>query len=209
MFYIGSGFDCDGVNGHYWSRMLRLYCNWVSDSLTLTISGTACMWTREAPVAAWTRCPPGFTGHPEDLQGPFACHGHPLLYWHIRTGTQFPANGNVSWYDRLVAAVLAVAVRWLVTFTGYVNIRGYRYCCTVTVRTYYEHVRGRVINVNSTTAMWDIPVIRSNSTSKLTWYSTAWQWHTEGGVWGVENPPEIPKFWQSWAEFPVLWKIHP
>jgi hypothetical protein len=22
-------------------------------------------------------------------------------------------------------------------------------------------------------------------------------------------PPEIPKFWQSWAEFPVPWKIHP
>jgi hypothetical protein len=22
------------------------------------------------------------------------------------------------------------------------------------------------------------------------------------------SPPEIPKFWQSWAEFPVLWKIH-
>jgi hypothetical protein len=38
------------------------------------------------------------------------------------------------------------------------------------------------------------------------------QWRTERGVWGVNPPPpphEIPKFWQSWAEFPVLWKIHP
>jgi len=88
------------------------------------------MWTGEAPVAAWTRCPPGFTGHTKDLQGPFACHGHPLLYWHIGTGAQFSANGNVSWYDRLVAVVLAVAVavavRWLASSTGwYVNIRGY------------------------------------------------------------------------------------
>jgi hypothetical protein len=33
----------------------------------------------------------------------------------------------------------------------------------------------------------------------------------EGG-WGVQTPPphpEIPKFWQSWAKFPVPWKIHP
>ena len=31
-----------------------------------------------------------------------------------------------------------------------------------------------------------------------------------GRVWGVQTPPpEIPKFWQSWAEFPVPWKIHP
>jgi hypothetical protein len=31
-----------------------------------------------------------------------------------------------------------------------------------------------------------------------------------GGVWGVQPPPppEIPKFWQSWAEFPFPWKIH-
>jgi hypothetical protein len=29
------------------------------------------------------------------------------------------------------------------------------------------------------------------------------------GVWGGSNPPEILKFWQSWAEFPVPWKIHP
>ena len=26
---------------------------------------------------------------------------------------------------------------------------------------------------------------------------------------GVQPPPEIPKFWRSWAEFPVLWKVHP
>ena len=118
------------------------------------------MRTGEAPVAAWTRCPSGFPGHPKDLQGPFACHGHPLLYWHIRTGAQFPANGNVSWYDRLVAAVLAVAVRWLVTFTGYVNMRGYSLLTgTVTIPTYYEHVPKRVINVHSTTTMCDVPVI--------------------------------------------------
>ena len=30
-----------------------------------------------------------------------------------------------------------------------------------------------------------------------------------GGIWGVQTPLEIPKFWQSWAEFPVPWKIHP
>jgi hypothetical protein len=31
----------------------------------------------------------------------------------------------------------------------------------------------------------------------------------EGGL-GFQTPPtEIPKFWQSWAEFPVPWKIHP
>ena len=30
-----------------------------------------------------------------------------------------------------------------------------------------------------------------------------------GGGLGVQTPPEIPKFWQSWAEFPVPWKIHP
>jgi hypothetical protein len=31
-----------------------------------------------------------------------------------------------------------------------------------------------------------------------------------GRVWGVQTPPpEILKFWQSWAEFPVPWKIHP
>jgi hypothetical protein len=30
-----------------------------------------------------------------------------------------------------------------------------------------------------------------------------------GGVFGVFKPPsEIPKFWQSWAEFPVSRKIH-
>jgi hypothetical protein len=29
-----------------------------------------------------------------------------------------------------------------------------------------------------------------------------------GVVSGVETPPP-PKFWQSWAEFPVPWKIHP
>jgi hypothetical protein len=31
----------------------------------------------------------------------------------------------------------------------------------------------------------------------------------EGGGWGVQTPPEIPKFWQTWAKFPVQWKIHP
>jgi hypothetical protein len=31
-----------------------------------------------------------------------------------------------------------------------------------------------------------------------------------GGVWGFKPlPPEIPKCLQSWAEFAVLWKIHP
>jgi hypothetical protein len=33
------------------------------------------------------------------------------------------------------------------------------------------------------------------------------------GVWGGGGqpppPPEITEFWQSWAEFPVPWKIHP
>jgi hypothetical protein len=33
------------------------------------------------------------------------------------------------------------------------------------------------------------------------------QWRTEGV--GGFNPPEISKFWQSWVEFPVPWKIHP
>jgi hypothetical protein len=28
-------------------------------------------------------------------------------------------------------------------------------------------------------------------------------------IHSVVYPPEIPKFWKSWAEFPVLWKIHP
>jgi hypothetical protein len=37
------------------------------------------------------------------------------------------------------------------------------------------------------------------------------QWRTEGEFWGFNTPlpPEIPKFWQTWAEFPVPWKIHP
>jgi hypothetical protein len=34
------------------------------------------------------------------------------------------------------------------------------------------------------------------------------QWRTEGGG-QHPPPPEIPKFWQSWVEFPVPWKIHP
>jgi hypothetical protein len=29
-----------------------------------------------------------------------------------------------------------------------------------------------------------------------------------GGGLTPPPPPEIPKFWQSWAEFPVPWKIH-
>jgi hypothetical protein len=29
------------------------------------------------------------------------------------------------------------------------------------------------------------------------------------GVWGVQTPPKILKFWQSSAKFLVLWKIHP
>jgi hypothetical protein len=29
------------------------------------------------------------------------------------------------------------------------------------------------------------------------------------GVGGSTPAPEIPKFWQSWAEFPVPWKIYP
>jgi hypothetical protein len=33
------------------------------------------------------------------------------------------------------------------------------------------------------------------------------QWRTEG--WFKLRPPEVPKFWQSWAEFPVPWNIHP
>jgi hypothetical protein len=29
------------------------------------------------------------------------------------------------------------------------------------------------------------------------------------GFGGSTTPhPQIQKFWQSWAEFPVLWKIH-
>jgi hypothetical protein len=36
------------------------------------------------------------------------------------------------------------------------------------------------------------------------------QWRTDGEGLGVQTtPPEIPKFWQSWAEFPVPWKIQP
>jgi hypothetical protein len=44
-----------------------------------------------------------------------------------------------------------------------------------------------------------------------TWAGGQNQWLTEGGWVGGSNPlpPEIPKFWQSWVEFPVLWKIHP
>jgi hypothetical protein len=35
------------------------------------------------------------------------------------------------------------------------------------------------------------------------------QCRTEGGFGGVRPlRTEIPKFWQSWAEFPVPWKIH-
>jgi hypothetical protein len=33
------------------------------------------------------------------------------------------------------------------------------------------------------------------------------QWRTEGGL-GGSPPPEIPKFWQSWGEFSVPWKIY-
>jgi hypothetical protein len=33
------------------------------------------------------------------------------------------------------------------------------------------------------------------------------QWRIEGGF--TPLPPEIPKFYQSWAEFPVPWNIHP
>jgi hypothetical protein len=34
--------------------------------------------------------------------------------------------------------------------------------------------------------------------------------YPEGGFEGVQTPPEIiPKFWQSLAEFPVPWKMHP
>jgi hypothetical protein len=37
---------------------------------------------------------------------------------------------------------------------------------------------------------------------------THFQWHTEEGGLGCSNPPpEILKFWQSWAKLPVLWKI--
>jgi hypothetical protein len=35
------------------------------------------------------------------------------------------------------------------------------------------------------------------------------QWRTDRGVWGFNPSSEIPKFWQSRAEFPVLWKIRP
>jgi hypothetical protein len=38
------------------------------------------------------------------------------------------------------------------------------------------------------------------------------QWRTEVGGWVFKPPPlppEIPKFYQSWAEFPVPWNIHP
>jgi hypothetical protein len=40
--------------------------------------------------------------------------------------------------------------------------------------------------------------------------SSLTQWCTEGGGFeGFKHPlPQIPKFWQSWAEFPVPWKIH-
>jgi hypothetical protein len=30
-----------------------------------------------------------------------------------------------------------------------------------------------------------------------------------GGIFGGSNPPEIPTFWQNWAEFPFPWKIRP
>jgi hypothetical protein len=30
-----------------------------------------------------------------------------------------------------------------------------------------------------------------------------------GGGWGVQSHTEIPNFWQTYAEFPVPWKIHP
>jgi hypothetical protein len=34
--------------------------------------------------------------------------------------------------------------------------------------------------------------------------------YRRGWFGGVQPPPpEIPKFWQSWAEFPIPWKIHP
>jgi hypothetical protein len=39
-----------------------------------------------------------------------------------------------------------------------------------------------------------------------------YQWRTEEGFGGSSNPPpppEIPKYWQSWDEFPVPRKIHP
>jgi hypothetical protein len=42
-------------------------------------------------------------------------------------------------------------------------------------------------------------------------YSAYSQWRTEKGFWGSNSrplPPEIPKFWQSWAEFPVPWKVY-
>ena len=42
----------------------------------------------------------------------------------------------------------------------YVNIWGYRLPTgSVTIGTYCGHVPERVINVNSTTAVWDVPVI--------------------------------------------------
>ena len=42
----------------------------------------------------------------------------------------------------------------------------------------------------------------------LWWRSWSVAYRGGGGL-GCSNPPEIPKFWQSWAEFPVPWKIHP
>jgi hypothetical protein len=41
--------------------------------------------------------------------------------------------------------------------------------------------------------------IQVKSLMKLSYWTVAYQ----GGV-GVQSPPEIPRFWQSWAEFPFV-----
>jgi hypothetical protein len=51
---------------------------------------------------------------------------------------------------------------------------------------------------------------RCNNNQALVNLTHLLQWCTKGGGgWGFNpTPPEIPKFWQNWTEFPVPWKIH-
>ena len=55
---------------------------------------------------------------------------------------------------------------------------------------------------------WRIYSLKCDSPNVF--YYTQWRTEWGGGWWWCSNPPpEIPKFWQSWAECPVPWKIHP
>jgi hypothetical protein len=69
-----------------------------------------------------------------------------------------------------------------------------RYVCTAS----YTVTRGR-------DAWWTHGTLSPRVARLVSWSNGV----PRGVVWGVQIPPEISKFWQSWAECPVPWKTHP